>query len=124
MRAAQPPFPYWPRPATDAITSLRPAFVPASARTLAFAPALDPASRLQATSPQLLSLPTHAPQAKLLRNFDVADACLEQLQELDGFVNDKLKGWRADGGAFPTHKRITGGPDLVARPNTATAPMR
>ena len=26
-------------------------------------------------------------------------------------MNDKLKGWRADGGAFPTHERISGDGD-------------
>ena len=27
------------------------------------------------------------------------------------FVNDRLKGWRADGGVFPTHMRIEGDGD-------------
>jgi len=50
-------------------------------------------------------------QAKLNRDFDVADAALESLRLKGVFVNDKLRGWRADGGAFPTHMRVAGDGD-------------
>ena len=51
-------------------------------------------------------------RAKMARKFDEADRCLDQLStEYNIFMNDKLKGWRADGKAFPTHMRIEGDGD-------------
>ena len=53
-------------------------------------------------------------QAKMARNFDEADRCLDQLStEYKIFMNDKLRGWRADGKAFPTHMRIEGDGDDI-----------
>ena len=40
-----------------------------------------------------------------------ADRCLAELATFEVFVNDKLRGWRADGKAFPTHARISGDAD-------------
>ncbi|KAJ1624259.1 hypothetical protein T492DRAFT_1048473 [Pavlovales sp. CCMP2436] len=51
--------------------------------------------------------------AKMSRDFDGADADLRELKEVHRvFVNDKLKGWRADGLAFPTHARVPGDDDV------------
>ena len=54
----------------------------------------------------LTCFPTHRPLASQ------ADGCLAELRGDYGvFVNDKLKGWRADGGIFPTHNRVEGDGD-------------
>lgn len=66
-------------------------------------------------SRRLASLPTHpplldpcSPPARPAQ----ADLCLAELRDDYGvFVNDKLKGWRADGGIFPTHARVEGDAD-------------
>ena len=53
-------------------------------------------------------------EAKMTKRFDVADECLEELKDtFNIFVNDKLRGWRADGLAFPTHQRVEGDGDDV-----------
>ena len=36
---------------------------------------------------------------------------MEELSALGVFVNEKVRGWRADGKAFPTHQRIEGDGD-------------
>ena len=54
-------------------------------------------------------------QYKLSRRYEDADACKDKLAgQFAVFVNDKLKGWRADGQAFPTHARIPGDGDEAA----------
>ena len=51
-------------------------------------------------------------EAKLKMQYDEADRCKEVLsEEFNVFVNDKFKGWRADGGLFPTHVRVEGDGD-------------
>lgn len=49
--------------------------------------------------------------AKLEGRYDAADAYMEELSALGVFVNEKVRGWRADGKAFPTHQRIEGDGD-------------
>jgi len=45
-------------------------------------------------------------ESKISRRFDDADAALSELNDdLGVWVSDKLKSWRADGKAFPTHVR-------------------
>ena len=51
-------------------------------------------------------------EAKMARRFEEADGYHEELKSLNVFLNDKLKGWRADGGMFPTHARIDGDGDV------------
>ena len=51
-------------------------------------------------------------EAKLKKRYEIADEKKEELDATYGvFVNDKLKGWRSDGGAFPTHARVDGDGD-------------
>ena len=51
-------------------------------------------------------------EAKLRTTYAEADQCKDELAETyNVFINDRLKGWRADGGVFPTHQRIEGDGD-------------
>eukprot|EP00966_Prymnesium_polylepis_P117478 2715561-Prymnesium_polylepis.1 len=38
---------------------------------------------------------------------------MAELENFNVFVNEKMRGWRADGKAFPTHRRIPGDGDAV-----------
>ena len=67
----------------------------------------------EATLAKINELLAQRLQAKLTRAFDEADGCMDELQAIGVFVNDKLRGWRADGGAFPTHARIEGDGDAA-----------
>jgi cysteinyl-tRNA synthetase len=45
-------------------------------------------------------------EAREAAKYDIADAIKEELGDLGIFINEKLRAWRADGLAFPTHVRI------------------
>ena len=61
-----------------------------------------------------LRRPRRRPESRELRPLlRQADGCLAELKELGVFVNDRLKGWRADGGIFPTHERTEGDGDAT-----------
>ena len=56
--------------------------------------------------------------------YKVADELHEELKALGVFVNEKVRGWRADGKAFPTHVRVPGdGDDDVALAAALDEPM-
>ena len=108
-QARPPPRPA-PRPAPRCASSL-----PASACARARLPTYRTAADLLRCPRPLPCSPPCSPAARHAQ----ADRCLAELRDDYGvFVNDKLKGWRADGGIFPTHARVEGdgdgSPDMEA----------